>query len=166
MKIRNIIAISIIFAAFGLNKIHAHCQVPCGIYDDAVRIIQIREHVTTIEKAMNKIEQLTSDESSAQNFNQLVRWINTKEEHATFIQSITADYFLAQRIKPKKNNEAGRQQYVDQTLLLQQIIVAAMKCKQTVDKIKPELVSTLLNQFVELYFDEHGKEHLNTIQKG
>jgi len=166
MKIRNIIAISIIFAAFGLNKIHAHCQVPCGIYDDAVRIIQIREHVTTIEKAMNKIEQLTSDESSAQNFNQLVRWINTKEEHATFIQSITADYFLAQRIKPKKNNEAGRQQYVDQTLLLQQIIVAAMKSKQTVDKIEPELVSTLLNQFVELYFDEHGKEHLNTMQKG
>ena len=166
MKIRNIITISIIFAAFGLNKIHAHCQVPCGIYDDAVRIIQIREHVTTIEKAMNQIDQLTNDESSAQNMNQLIRWINTKEEHATFIQSIIADYFLAQRIKPKKKDEAGRQQYVDQTLLLQQIIVAAMKSKQTVDKSNPRLVSTLLNQFVELYFDEHGKEHLNTMQKG
>jgi len=166
MKIRNIIAISIIFTAFGLNKIYAHCQVPCGIYDDAVRIIQIREHVTTIEKAMKQIDQLTSDESSAQNMNQLVRWINTKEEHATFIQSIIADYFLAQRIKPKQNNEAGRQQYVDQTLLLQQIIVAAMKSKQTVDKSEPGLVSTLLNQFVELYFNEHGKEHLNAMQKG
>jgi nickel superoxide dismutase len=166
MKIRNIIAISIIFTAFGLNNIHAHCQVPCGIYDDAVRIIQIREHVTTIEKAMKQIEQLASDKSSAQNMNQLIRWINTKEEHATFIQSTMANYFLAQRIKPKKKDEAGRQQYVDQTLLLQQIIVAAMKCKQTVDKIEPELVSTLLNQFVELYFDEHGKEHLNTMQKG
>ena len=166
MKIRNIIAISIIFTAFGLNNIHAHCQVPCGIYDDAVRIIQIREHVTTIEKAMKQIDQLTSDESSAQNMNQLVRWINTKEEHATFIQSIIADYFLAQRIKPKKNNEAGRQKYVDQTLLLQQIIVAAMKSKQTVDKSEPGLVSTLLNQFVELYFNEHGKEHLNAMQKG
>ena len=166
MKIRNIIAISIIFTAFGLNNIHAHCQVPCGIYDDAVRIIQIREHVTTIEKSMNKIEQLTSDESSSQNMNQLIRWINTKEEHATFIQYIIADYFLAQRIKPKKKDEAGRQQYVDQTLLLQQIIVAAMKSKQTVDKSNPRSVSTLLNQFVELYFDEHGKEHLNTMQKG
>ena len=166
MKIRNIIAIAIIIAAFGLNNIHAHCQVPCGIYDDAVRIIQIREHVTTIEKAMNKIEQLTSDKTSAQNFNQLVRWMNTKEEHATFIQSIIADYFLAQRIKPKKINEDGRQQYVDQTLLLQQIIVEAMKSKQTVDKSDPRSVSILLNQFVELYFDEHGKEHLNTMQKG
>ena len=166
MNIRNIIAIAIIIAAFGLNNIHAHCQVPCGIYNDAVRIIQLREHVTTIEKSMNKIEQLTSDESSAQNINQLVRWINTKEEHATFIQSIIADYFLAQRIKPKKKDEAGRQQYVDQTLLLQQIIVAAMKSKQTVDKPDPRSVSTLLNQFVELYFDEHGKEHLNIMQKG
>ena len=166
MKIRNIIAIAIIIAAFGFNNVHAHCQVPCGIYDDAVRIIQIREHVTTIEKAMKQIEQLASDKSSAQNMNQLIRWINTKEEHATFIQSTMANYYLAQRIKPKKKDEAGRQQYVDQTLLLQQIIVAAMKCKQTVDKIEPELVSTLLNQFVELYFDEHGKEHLNTMQKG
>ena len=166
MKIKNIIAIAIIIAVFGFNNVHAHCQVPCGIYDDAVRIIQIREHVTTIEKAMKQIEQLASDKSSAQNMNQLIRWINTKEEHATFIQSTMANYFLAQRIKPKKKDEAGRQQYVDQTLLLQQIIVAAMKCKQTVDKIEPELVSTLLNQFVELYFDEHGKEHLNTMQKG
>ena len=166
MKIKNIIAFAIIIAVFSLNNIHAHCQVPCGIYDDAVRIIQIREHVTTIEKAMNKIAQLTSDESSAQNMNQLVRWINTKEAHATFIQSIIADYFLAQRIKPKKKDEAGRQQYVDQTLLLQQIIVAAMKSKQTVDKSNTRSVSTLLNQFGELYFDEHGKEHLNTMQKG
>ena len=166
MKIKNIIAFAIIIAVFSLNNIHAHCQVPCGIYDDAVRIIQIREHVTTIEKAINKIAQLTSDKSSAQNMNQLVRWINTKEEHATFIQSIIADYFLAQRIKPKQKNEDGRQQYVDQTLLLQQIIVAAMKSKQTVDKSGPKSVSTLLNQFVELYFDEHGKEHINAIQKG
>ena len=166
MKIRNIIAIAIIIAAFGFNNVHAHCQVPCGIYDDAVRIIQIREHITTIEKAMKQIDQLTSDESSAQNMNQLVRWINTKEEHATFIQSIISDYFLAQRIKPKQNNEAGRQQYIDQTLLLQQIIVSAMKSKQTVDKSEPVLVSTLLNQFVQLYFNEHGKEHLNAMQKG
>tara|TARA_B100000929_G_scaffold250112_1_gene209619 strand:+ start:142 stop:642 length:501 start_codon:yes stop_codon:yes gene_type:complete len=165
MKSRNIIVISTIIAVFCLNNIHGHCQVPCGIYDDAVRIIQIREHITTIKKSMKQINQLTSEESNAQNMNQLVRWINTKEEHATFIQSIIADYFLAQRMKPKQNNEAGRQQYVDQTLLLQQIIVATMKSKQTVDKSKPELVSILLNQFVELYFNEHGKEHLNAMQK-
>ena len=166
MKIRNIIAISIIITVFGLNNIHAHCQVPCGIYDDAARIMQIKEDINTIEKAMKQINNLTLGETTAQNMNQLVRWINTKEEHANFIQATITDYFLAQRIKPKQKNEDGRQLYVNQTLLLQQIIFAAMKCKQTVDKSKPEIVSTLLNQFVDLYFDEHGKDHLNTLQKG
>ena len=31
--------------------VFAHCQVPCGIYNDAVRIIQIREDFSTIQKA-------------------------------------------------------------------------------------------------------------------
>ena len=98
--------------------------------------------------------------------NQLIRWINTKEEHATLIQSTIADYFLAQRIKPKKKNEDGRQLYVDQTLVLQQIIVATMKCKQNVDQSKPEKVKQLLDQFINLYFDDHGKEHLRDLEKG
>ena len=33
----------------------AHCQVPCGIYNDAARIIQIQEDFSTIQKAMTKI---------------------------------------------------------------------------------------------------------------
>ena len=103
-----------------------HCQVPCGIYDDAVRIVLLKEHVATIEKAMNQIEQLSQSKRNAQNMNQLTRWVNTKEEHATLIQSMVADYFLAQRIKPKKKNEDGRQLCVNQTLVLQQIIVATM----------------------------------------
>ena len=98
--------------------------------------------------------------------NQLIRWINTKEEHATLIQSTITNYFLAQRIKSKKINENGRQLYVDQTLILQQIIVAAMKCKQTVDQSNSKKVKRLLNQFIDLYFDEHGKEHLRSLEKG
>ena len=30
----------------------AHCQVPCGIYDDPARIAELREDATTIEKAI------------------------------------------------------------------------------------------------------------------
>ena len=39
-------------------ELYAHCQVPCGIYDDAVRIVQIEEDITTIRKAMNMINDL------------------------------------------------------------------------------------------------------------
>ena len=79
----------------------AHCQVPCGIYDDAARIAQIREDITTIEKATHKIAALAG-QSDAESQNQLVRWINTKEEHASHIIEIVSEYFLTQKIKPGK----------------------------------------------------------------
>jgi len=63
-------------------------------------------------------------------------------------------------------NEDGRQLYVDQILVLQQIIVVAMKCKQNIDQSKPKKVKQLLDQFINLYFDDHGKEHLRALEKG
>ena len=155
MKFKHIVYLAAAVIINSSNYLFGHCQVPCGIYDDAARIVLLKEHITTIEKAMNQIELLSESDSNAQNMNQLIRWINTKEEH-----------FLAQKIKPKKKNEDGRQLYVDQTLVLQQIIVAAMKCKQNVDQSKPNKVNQLLDQFINLYFDDHGKEHLRALEKG
>ncbi len=166
MKFKHIIYITTAVTVISSNYLLGHCQVPCGIYDDAARIILLKEHVVTIEKAMNQINELSKSESNAQNMNQSIRWINTKEEHATLIQSTITNYFLAQRIKPKNINEDGRQLYVDQTLMLHQIIVAAMKCKQNVDQSNPEKVKQLLNQFINLYFDDHGKKHLRSLEKG
>ena len=37
---------------------YSHCQVPCGIYGDKVRIVMLKEHLTTIEKSMNQINEL------------------------------------------------------------------------------------------------------------
>ena len=123
--------------------LYGHCQVPCGIYDDAVRIVQIEEDIATMRKAMSMIKGL-SGKSDAQSLNQMIRWVNTKESHANNIQETVSSYFLAQRIKPKKKGEAGRQKYVNQTLLLQQLIVAAMKCKQNVDQSRCEAASDLV----------------------
>ena len=143
--------------------LYGHCQVPCGIYDDAVRIVQIEEDIATMRKAMSMIKGL-SGKSDAQSINQMIRWVNTKESHADKIQETVSSYFLAQRIKPKKKGAAGRQKYVNQTLLLQQLIVAAMKCKQNVDQSRCEAASDLVVEFSVSYFDEHGMEHLKQVQ--
>ena len=143
--------------------LYGHCQVPCGIYDDAVRVVQIEEDIATIRKAMSMIKGL-SGKSDAQSINQMIRWVNTKESHAGKIQETVSSYFLAQRIKPKKKGEAGRQNYVNQTLLLQQLIVAAMKCKQNVDQGRCEAASDLVVEFSVSYFDKHGMEHLKQVQ--
>ena len=75
----------------------AHCQVPCGIYDDEARFTLMLEDVATIEKAMIQIQAL--GEAEATNWNQLVRWVETKELHADQLSETIHAYFLAQRIK-------------------------------------------------------------------
>ena len=160
-RLNGILALVLFLISF--SSLYGHCQVPCGIYDDAVRIVQIEEDIATIRKAMGMIKGL-SGKSDAQSMNQMIRWVNTKDEHASKIQESVLSYFLAQRIKPKKKGETGRQKYVNQTLLLQQLIVAAMKCKQNVDQGKCDAASDLVTEFSISYFDEHGMEHLKEIQ--
>jgi nickel superoxide dismutase len=156
----------IVYCIFSISFIFAHCQVPCGIYDDVRVIIEIEEHIQTIDKAMNNILNITSkNQQNAQDMNQLVRWINTKEEHAQKIQDILMKYFLAQRIKPKQSSEDGYARYVDLTLLCQNIIYISMKSKQTVELSHLEELKILIDDLVKLYFDEHGIEHLRQLRE-
>ena len=141
----------------------AHCQVPCGIYNDAARIIQIQEDFSTIQKAMTKIKEL-SQHQDAISMNQLTRWIMTKEEHASKIQKVVSDYFLTQRIKAKtKGSEFDT--YVKQTTILHQILVSAMKCKQTVDLGHVDEGLHQIETFIDLYFDTHGKNHIKQLNE-
>lgn len=110
----------------------AHCQVPCGIYDDHARVHSIREHITTIEKATKQIEELAGNKD-AQSKNQLVRWIDNKEEHAEKIIRIVSDYFLTQKIKPSSpKDKKAHAKYVKMVTRHHAVMVAAMKCKQNV----------------------------------
>ncbi len=158
--VRNLISIIVLS-----TLLYSHCQVPCGIYNDALRIHQLREHITTIEKAIIQINALSAAESSALHNNQLVRWINTKEHHAKLIQDIVTDYFLAQRIKPQDADSPEWKKYVSMTTTLQQMLVAAMKCKQTVDSTRTESLSNLTAAFTDLYLDEHGFQHLQELKQ-
>ncbi|MFQ6677694.1 MAG: superoxide dismutase [Ni] [Fidelibacterota bacterium] len=142
-----------------------HCQVPCGIYDDALRIYQIKEHISTIGKAMIEIQSLSNKETNALSNNQLVRWINTKDNHATLIQDIISDYFLTQRIKFVNEDDPAREKYVLLTTTLQQMLVTAMKCKQTIDPENTVHLSELTGFFSGLYLDKHGLEHLINLGK-
>lgn len=107
------------------SAVQAHCEIPCGIYDDEMRLDMISEHVTTIEKSMNQIMELEKEKKL--NYNQLVRWIDNKEHHANEIQHIVSQYFMTQRIK------FDDKEYGKKLGILHKLLVYAMKCKQTVD---------------------------------
>ena len=136
----------------------AHCEVPCGIYHDELRIELIKEHIQTIEKAMNKIIEIQKSEDV--NYNQLVRWINTKEDHANKIQEIAEQYFLTQRVKFADPSEKEKySKYITQLASLHQVIVYAMKTKQTTDLKYIKELNTSVTTFEKSYFGEHRHDH-------
>ena len=91
------LAIGLLSLTTTAADVAAHCEVPCGIYDDELRAKLIYEHTVTIEKSMKKIVELSQQQPV--DYNQLVRWISNKEEHASKIQHIISQYFMTQRIR-------------------------------------------------------------------
>ena len=154
------ILLSILFAFSTTQKAFAHCEVPCGIYHDELRIAMLYEHFITIEKAMNQIEELSGQPDV--NYNQLVPWITTKEDHANKIQHEVTQYFITQRIKLPETTEGPEfEKYKKELALLHQLIVYAMKTKQTTDTGYVEKLRTSLKAFEESYFEG---EHRHKIE--
>ena len=144
---RNAIWTSILIMAFGVTfafvanqkSVDAHCQVPCGIYDDEGRIKAMMEDVTTITKAIAQINELSGD-MSPQNINQVIRWVNTKEEHASKIIETVSLYFLTQKVKPVAEGEEGHEKYHETLVDHHAVMRAAMTAKQKTD---PEAATAL-----------------------
>ena len=154
--------LSFIFTALllSLAQLNAHCQIPCGVYDDTMRVKMIEEHTLTILKSMNYI---ASNQNDLEQQNQVTRWIINKEEHAQEIQNIVSEYFLTQRIKLKDDSKESKDLYHAQLTALHNILLDAMKCKQTLNTNNTTSLLENLNKFVNLYFDDHGKKHLREL---
>lgn len=142
-KVAGYLTTLVLFAVVTTATVRAHCQVPCGIYDDQIRISLMKEHVTTIEKAMKQIE-------AAPNQNQTVRWVMNKDKHADELSEIVTYYFMAQRIKPDSEGYAVKLEQ------LHKILVYSMKAKQTIDLTHVEKLKTLIHDFEHGYM---GKAH-------
>ena len=136
-----------------------HCQVPCGIYGDQMRIDMLMEDCATIEKAMTSLQAMDAEESPSKN--QMVRWVVNKEQHAQNIQDTVAAYWLAQRVMAPKD-ATGADKYHAQLTSMHRITVAAMKCKQTTDKSHVEALRKAALDFSAGYFSAEDLEHINS----
>ncbi|MCK5085928.1 MAG: hypothetical protein KAQ90_00335, partial [Melioribacteraceae bacterium] len=106
------------------------------------------------EKSMKLIDQLSGETNP--NYNQIVRWVMNKEEHAEKIQEIVSQYFLHQRIKiTDPADEAAYNKYSLQLALLHQLSVYSMKTKQTTDLKFIEKLRETINDFEKIYFHKH-----------
>lgn len=157
MRILALIILTALTSPLWVQPAAAHCEIPCGIYDDEARFKSMLEHATTIEKSMMEIDRL-SNESPA-NYHMIARWTVNKEEHAQELQDIVSVYFLTQRVKtPDPDDSAAWADYVEHTTLLHQLLVAAMKCKQTTDLANVEKVRDLVAEYKAHYFKDHGHD--------
>jgi nickel superoxide dismutase len=149
-----IIAVSVPAVVAILASIaYSHCQIPCGIYDDEARFGAIAEHITTIEKSMKLITELSGQDKL--NMNQIVRWVNNKDHHADELSEIVTYYFMAQRVKlPAEGDTKAQNEYVIKLTLLHKMLVYSMKAKQTTDLANVEQLKTSLTEFHKVYFGE------------
>ncbi|UCC40781.1 MAG: superoxide dismutase [Candidatus Aminicenantes bacterium] len=141
---------SLIFL-FIIPKTFPHCQIPCGIYNDELRFKVIEEHIVTSEKSMKQIEELSQKPNK--NYNQIVRWVLNKENHADEIAQIVTYYFMTQRLKPvAKENKEAYGDYLTKITFCHEMLVYAMKAKQTTDLAHVEKLRQLLKDFHNAYF--------------
>jgi len=140
------------------SLLSAHCEIPCGIYGDKMRIEMLKENITTIEKSMKQIVEL--QKADEVNYNQLVRWVTNKEDHANQFQHIVTQYFMTQRIKlVDDSDKKASKKYHMELALLHEMLVFSMKAKQTTDLAHTKKLAELVKAFYESYFTEEQKAH-------
>jgi len=153
-KVAIFLSIILITQFISTQSVFAHCEIPCGIYEDTLRISLISEHITTIEKSMKMINELSKE--ATPNYNQLVRWVVNKEEHAKKIQEIVSQYFLHQRVKIAASSDKEKYaKYVSLLTTLHEISVYAMKAKQSTDMTNIKKLRDSVDAFEKVYFHSH-----------
>lgn len=153
LKIASAAFLALGLIIIGSGLLNAHCQVPCGIYDDQARIKTIAEHITTMEKAMKQV--LTLSKESRPNYNQIVRWVTNKEKHAEELSDIVTYYFMTQRLKPvSSTDETHFSSYRTKLELLHHLLFYTMKAKQTSDLGHIKKLRDILKKFEAAYFEK------------
>lgn len=130
-----------------------HCQVPCGIFDDPKTVAEVNEMCVTIRKAMVQINELAAV-GTALAFNQMTRWVNTKEEHAKNIITMMSEYCLCQRVKPvgtPKSPFTSEQDFTDALIAHHAVMVCAMKVKQNVDVAACDKLEHAVSDWQKMY---------------
>merc|ERR1712157_256963 len=91
---------------------------------------------------------------NALNINQMTRWVNTKEEHAGKVIAFMSEYCLCQRVKPVSDPKSPFKEEKDYIAALQAhhaVMLAAVKCKQTVDEANAATLESAAAEMSKMY---------------
>jgi len=126
------------------HAVHAHCDIPCGIYDPHGAEIGAR----TVARMVELINQNQGTDLVQRN--QLVRCVAVKEQHAELVKHevrvIWGDYFKPEHVA----------QYPQLHDLVWRIMKQAGKCKQSVDADAAAELQALVKQFADIFWETKG----------
>jgi nickel superoxide dismutase len=137
-------AFALVNRLFPHEDAHAHCDIPCGIYDPhnaqvgALTVIRMVQLIEAMEApAMDK-------GARDKYMHNLARYTKTKEDHAEIVKHevrvIRGDYF-----KPDNSPDNIGE-------LTDKIMKTASKARQNIDKAAGEELLDLVNQFAEAFW--------------
>lgn len=132
-----------------INKVHAHCDIPCKVYDPSV----IQYSTLSIVRFIDLInEEIKDAEMSPNKIAQLSRLIAVKEQHAKEVKAevatIWGDYFKEPQIT----------KFPEIHELVHSIMQLASKCKQEIDRENGVELLKKVNKFTEIFWTTKNVE--------
>lgn len=119
---------------------HAHCDIPCGIYDPAGAVLAAQ----TVAKMVDLIG--TLDGNSAADRNKFVRCVTVKEQHAELVkhevQVIWSDYFKPEHLAANP----------DLHTKVWNLLKLAGKNKQNVDAEAAAQLQVAVKEFADIFW--------------
>jgi len=133
-----------------IKKVHAHCDIPCGIYDP----ISAKIAAQTVLKMAMKIEALDNNSDA----NSLNRYIAAKEKHAELVKHeidiLWHDYFKPEHLE----------KYPDLHTKVWNTTKLAASNKQNVDaKSATQLVASV-DEIASIFWATKGVDYSDTVE--
>jgi nickel superoxide dismutase len=141
--------VSLIKRLSPVAEVHAHCDVPCGIYDPIAAKIAAQ----TVQKMVMRIEAVDVAAMDASSANSLSRYITVKEEHAQKVKDeigmLWSDYFKPEHLE----------KYPDLHEKVWNTLKLAGKCKQSVDLDASKALVAAVDDVSTIFWASKGVEY-------
>lgn len=135
-----------------IREVHAHCDIPCGIYDP----ISAKIAAQTVLKMVLRIESQGGDMSpaAANSFN---RYVTVKEEHAELckheLDTLWHDYFKTEHLE----------KYPDLHEKFWSATKLASTNKQNVDKAAAEGLVSAVDEIATIFWATKGVDYSDSV---
>lgn len=127
------------------ERVDAHCDIPCGIYDPIIAQISALTVVRMID-LMTDLDNKNPDKNKDY-VNSMSRYVTVKEEHAekakAEIRVIWGDFLKAQHLEAHPETHA----------LVHQIMQLGSKVRQTTDRELALQFVEAINQFAQIFWE-------------